>query len=503
MDRPLSDRLYRADQVQALDRRAIDEQGIAGYQLMQRAGHAAFECVRRLAARAPSGGDDPPRILVVCGGGNNGGDGYVVARLARESGHPVDVLSLAPPEKLKGDAFTAMRDWRDGGGVAVDFDNVDFTAYSVIVDALLGTGLQRAVAGRFADAVHAINAAGVPVLAVDIPSGLSADTGQPLGIAVRAAMTATFVGMKRGLLTGAAAEYCGEIVFDRLSLPDTVYQNTTPAAHRLGRRDLAAALPPRRRTSHKGDFGHVLVVGGDRGMAGAVLMAAMAALRTGAGLVSVGTRVDHAAGLSWRQPELMAHGVEQPAALDPLLHKATIVAVGPGLGQGAWARGLWARLLESRLPLVVDADALNLLAADPCRRGRWILTPHPGEAARLLDTDTATVQADRFAAVARLAEQYAACVVLKGAGTLVAAGQTGDISVCDRGHPGMASGGMGDILTGMIAGVAAQCTDLPQAARGAVWLHATAGDKAADNGERGIVATDLLHPLGEILNGNV
>lgn len=257
-------------------------------------------------------------------------------------------------------------------------------------------------------------------------------------------------------------------------------------------------LPARNPAAHKGDFGHVLVFGGDHGMSGALRLAGEAALRTGAGLVSAATRAEHAASISVARPELMSHGIESASALAPLLKRATVLAVGPGLGQEEWGRKLLSSVLQSTLPMVVDADALNLLAIEPSQRDNWILTPHVGEAARLLDVTIEQVQADRVAAAVTLQKKYGGVTVLKGAGTVVV-GVTGDVAVCSEGNPGMASGGMGDVLTGVIAGLLAQGCLLTEAAQQGVCLHAHAADVAAQEGQRGLLASDLFPVLRRLL----
>ncbi|MEJ2686095.1 MAG: NAD(P)H-hydrate dehydratase [Gammaproteobacteria bacterium] len=484
--------LYRAEQVRELDRIAIEEQGIDGYDLMCRAGTAAFAAVRKRWPRAQ-------RLTVLCGPGNNGGDGYVIARLAHEAGLDVAVSHFADPQKLKGAARQAWDSMgragvesRDGAGsLPGDAD--------VVVDAMLGTGLQRAVEGPMGDAIEALNAGRTPVLAVDIPSGLSADTGNPYGRAVRAAVTVTFIGRKRGLYTAAAPDYTGELVFDDLQVPEAVYGRVERDAELLCSAPLGPLRAPRPRTAHKGENGHVLVVGGDQGTVGAVRMAGEAALRVGAGLVSIATRAAHATLLAAVRPELMPHGVESPADLAPLLERATLVAIGPGLGQGTWGRQMFQTVLASGLPLVVDADALNLLAKAPRTLDNWVLTPHPGEAGRLLGGGARDVQADRFAALGRLLARFGGTCVLKGAGTLIG-DANGVVSVCTRGNPGMASGGMGDVLTGTIAGLGAQGLDLPAAARAGVCVHGAAGDRAARAGERGLLASDLIRELRAEVN---
>ncbi|HEY3487581.1 MAG TPA: NAD(P)H-hydrate dehydratase [Gammaproteobacteria bacterium] len=491
----MSTGLYRTAQVRELDRRVLAAQGIAGYELMQRAGRAVYAFVRR---QYPGFCAKPARLLVVCGGGKNGGDGYVAAVLLHQAGYKVDVLPLVPLTELKGDVLTAAQAWRNCCNQPPATLQSNLEVYDLIIDALLGTGLQRPVVGEFAAVINRINQMACPVIAVDVPSGLQADTGQPFPLAIDADHTITFIAPKQGLYTGHAADYCGRIHVHDLDAPVDIYEQCIPSARLLQPEPIIASLPKRRPTAHKGEFGHVLVIGGDIGMQGAAQMAGLAALRSGAGLTTIATRKMHAALLSAQQPELMSYPVEQASTLKPLLGKATVIAVGPGLGQTPWAKKLLAAALAAELPLVVDADGLNLLALKPVARGNWIITPHPGEAARLLNLSTAEVQADRYAAVQQLAQRYAAVAVLKGSGTLIAAPDDPVVRVCDRGHPAMAGGGMGDILTGIIAGLLAQGMDLLSAAEAAVWLHARSGERAAAGGS-GLLATDLLPQLQRLL----
>ncbi|MBK8897851.1 MAG: NAD(P)H-hydrate dehydratase [Candidatus Competibacteraceae bacterium] len=485
--------LYRAAQVRELDRIAIEVRGISGYTLMWRAGEAAFGLLRqRWNAR---------RIAVVCGGGNNGGDGYLVARLAHQHGFDVRVLTLADPEGLHGDAQTAWWNARSTGVSIMPFTAAALNGADLLVDAILGTGLEREVTGPWKAAILAMNAHPADILALDIPSGLHADTGVILGAAVQAAATMTFIGLKQGLFTGQGPACCGEISFSDLEVPSDIYAAIHPASWRYTGRELPHYLPNRSRSAHKGHFGHVLVVGGDLGMAGAARMSAEAAARCGAGLVSVATRGAHAGLQAVARPELMFHGIETPEALSALLDRATVVAIGPGLGRDDWGRGLLRAVLASDKPLVADADALNLLAVEPSFRENWILTPHPGEAARLLKMTPAEVEADRFAAVEDLALRFGGVAVLKGAGSLIASKADGVVVLCASGNPGMASGGMGDVLTGVVAALLAQGLPPFVAARAGVYLHGRAGDLAAQSGgERGLLATDLLPFLRRLVN---
>ncbi len=488
-DLPVS--LYRAAAVRELDRGAI-ACGIPGYTLMTRAGEAAFKVLKRHWPQAS-------RIAVVCGGGNNAGDGYVVARLAHQQGLPVTAWTLSDPRLLRGDAATAFQEAQQAG-VSVRWFNADeLQDASVIVDALVGTGLNGTVSDELRQAIEAINDHPAPVLALDIPSGLHADTGRVLGAAIYAHVTVTFIALKQGLMTGQGRGHSGHLEFAGLDVPEEIYRTVTPSSHRYTGQDLPNLLPPRRRTAHKRDYGHVLVVGGDHGMSGAVRMAAEAAGRSGAGLVSVATRPEHAAWHTVARPEVMFHGVHHLTDLEPLIRRATVVAVGPGLGRSEWSHDCMATVLSSGHRLVVDADGLNLLSEQPRRHADWILTPHPGEAARLLETTVDDIEADRFSAVQAIVERFGGIAVLKGAGTLISDGA--GVWVCDGGNPGMASGGMGDVLTGVIAGLLAQGLTPLDAARAGTYIHAIAGDEAARaGGERGLLATDLLPFIRQFVN---
>lgn len=484
--------MYSAAQVRELDRRAIEQHGIPGYTLMQRAGAACWQEIQR---RWPAA----QRIAVVCGNGNNGGDGYVIARLARAAGRQV-ALHRVGNAPQQGDSVQARADWLAAGGAELPLAPASLEAAEVVVDALFGIGLSRLVDGAARDAIEAMRAAraaGAGLLAVDLPSGLDADTGQVWGAAVQADVTVSFIGRKLGLETGEGPACAGARRFDDLGVPPDTYRDLPALATLLDASDLSRLLPPRSRTAHKGSHGHVLVVGGDSGMSGAALLAGRAALRGGAGLVTVATRAAHAAALTAAQPELMCRGVESAEALRGLMERADVVAVGPGLGQDDWGRSLLAQVLDSRLPLVVDADALNLLAREPAIRHNWILTPHPGEAGRLLGCSTTDVQRDRPAALRDLRRRYGGVAVLKGAGSLVGGER---LQVCPCGNPGMATAGMGDVLTGIIAALLGQGLAPEDAAAAGVLAHALAGDQAARLGERGLLPTDLIAELRRVVN---
>ena len=494
MSNELPDTLYRAQELRALDRAATALFGIPGIVLMERAAAAALAHLRRSWPRAR-------RIAVLCGHGNNGGDGFLLALLAAEAGLEVTLEMVGRPGRLRGDAREAARRCAEAGIEAAE-EAPDLSRFDVVVDAMLGTGLDRQVGAPFAPAIERINRCGRPVLCIDVPSGLHSDTGVRLGAAVQASSTITFIGLKQGLFTGRGPGVAGDIAFDSLAVPEAAYACAVPSARCIRLAQFRDALGSRPRHAHKGDFGHVLVVGGDEGMPGAPRLAAEAAARSGAGRVTVATRAAHAATVSAFRPELMARGVESANALLPLLERADVLAVGPGLGTAQWGRTMLDAALAAGRPMVLDADALNLLDRDEgdLDLDGAVLTPHPGEAARLLGSSVAEVEADRFDAAERIRARSGSVVVLKGAGTLVEDGSE-RVSVCEGGNPGMASGGMGDVLCGVIAALIAQGFSLSLAARAGVWAHAEAADRAARaGGERGMLAGDVIDMLRRVLN---
>lgn len=482
--------LYTSAQMRRIDGAAGATLGLDGPALMRRAADAGFEALCRRWPQAL-------RITVFCGTGKNGGDGYLLARRARQAGRDVSIIALAAPRDA--DAQAAAEAWRSSGGYIHPFvDAHSLPLADVHVDALFGIGLNRPLQGAAVQLVDALNASDVPVLALDVPSGLSADTGAALGTCVHAAATVSFIGWKRGQHTGAGLDACGDCELATLDLPATIFDDERAGACVIDWNRARGRLRPRSRNVHKGLFGHVLAVGGDHGMGGAIRLAGEAALRCGAGLVSIATQPEHLAPLLAARPELMVAAVSGPQELDGALDKATTIALGPGLGQRSWGHALWHRALAVNKPCVLDADALNLLARHPRRfSAPTVLTPHPAEAARLLASDTASVQANRYAAAQAIAERYHAVVVLKGAGTLIAAPGSA-IAVCPWGNPAMASGGMGDVLTGVVAALLAQRLDAWDAACLGAAAHARAGDIAARDGA-GVIASDLFVALRRVL----
>nr|AHN97920.1 carbohydrate kinase [uncultured bacterium lac153] len=486
--------LYDTKAARALDARATAELGGDAFELMRRAGRAAWHCALRHWPQAQ-------RIVVVCGPGNNGGDGYVLARLALEAGRNVRVVRLPEHSPATPSAQRARDEFRQRQGPIEAF--VDkLPPADLIVDALFGIGLARAPEGGAKVLIEAINAQGAPVLSIDVPSGIDADTGAMPGVAVIATRTLEFIVPKPGLHTGPGITVRGRLELAELQMPSQMFDGIDPHSALLLPEALKGVLRPRNRDAHKGDSGRVLCLGGDHGSGGAIMLCAEAALRAGAGLVDVATREEYVGALLARRPEAMVRAVERSEDLAVQLERADVVAAGPGLGQSMWGRVLFGAALGSNKPLVLDADALNLLAArdNVALPPGAILTPHPGEAARLLGVSTTEIQNDRHGAAMRIAEKFNTVVVLKGAGTIVVerGRRTG---VIGAGNPGMAVGGMGDLLTGVIAALRAQGMPAFDAACVGALLHASAGDEAArDGGERGLLPSDLLPRLRRLAN---
>jgi len=464
-------------------------------QLMEKAGLAAAEI-----ARDVSGGTGKP-VLVLAGPGNNGGDAFVLARHLRQWYFKVSVVFAGDESRLSADASRALRAWRAAGGSIVEV-LPKAQDWGLVVDGIFGIGLEREVTGRHAEWIAAINGVGVPILAVDVPSGLHSDTGRVMGCAVRASHTVTFIALKPGLLTLDGPDHCGDIHLRALELDA---QKLRPGrGFLIGHEVLDGVLQPRVRNSHKGDYGSVGIIGGDHGMVGAALLAARAALKLGTGRVYIGTLVRNELLVDAQQPELMIRSADEVLKLGHL----SCLAIGPGLGQMPDAAFYLGVALESPLPLVLDADALNLVAAGTrlaetlrARSAPSLLTPHPAEAARLLGTSIREVQNDRVGAAIRLADTFDSLVVLKGAGSICAAPKE-SWHINTSGNPGMASAGMGDVLTGMIAALLSQGVEPKTALLAGVYLHGAAADRAVADGcgPVGLTASEVIDAARVLLN---
>ncbi|MDX2366873.1 MAG: NAD(P)H-hydrate dehydratase [Colwellia sp.] len=500
---------YSAKQVLQNESLVAQSQQLALYQLMERAGSAVFEALKQHWPNARS-------ILVICGKGNNGGDGFVIARLAHLANVHVTVLLTCDVQSIKGDALLAYQHMVSAGVTEIVtvnlIEQINVFSGDIIVDALFGIGFYGSLATPMQQLVTAINANTANVLSVDIPSGLCATTGFVENtIAVIAKITVTFIVYKQGLLTGQSANFVGELILADLSLGNAFKQQVT--CHHYFQKeyplyDGVSFLTKRLKTSHKGTIGQILAVGGGVGMPGAIRLASEAALRSGAALVAVCCHQDNQALVLNGRPELMlAASNAKELANGSAVDKAKILLLGPGLGQTEWSQSLFDLIVipfingKKNGTIVLDADGLTLLAKTNHFCSRWVLTPHPKEAAKLLGCDTATIEANRFHAVKAIAKKYGGICILKGAGTLISDGHT--VVINSTGNAGMASGGMGDVLSGIVAALILQTENYFVATCLAVYIHGAAGDIIADRqGQRGMLASDLFVPLQRLVNHN-
>lgn len=476
-----------------LERQAADAHGLSLYALMERAGEAVWLIASR---RFPAA----QHWLILCGPGNNGGDGYVIARLALMAGKQVTVLASEDQQALPEEAQQARQAWRAVGDVQ-SIDTAWPTTYDIVIDALLGNGLNRAPSVALAAVIEQVNQSPAPVVAVDVPSGLSAANGAIPGACIQAALTVSLIALRPGLLTGKARDVVGTLQVATLGLHAWLEKRTAPW-QRIDAAQLINWLPARRATSHKGDHGKLLLVGGAAGTAGAIRLAGEAALRSGAGLVRVLTHSSNVAPMLTARPELMVDELGRDR-LDQALAWADIVVVGPGLGQEKEAQQALEQIENTQKPMLWDADALNLLAFRPQKRQNRVITPHPGEAARLLNLKVSDIESDRLHAAQLLARRYGGVVVLKGAGTLIVS-EAGEQAIADVGNAGMASGGMGDVLSGIIGSLMAQGLALFTAASAGCVVHGAAADQLArHHGMRGMLASDLFSEIRQLVNPGI
>lgn len=484
--------IYSTSQIRQIEQLAYTEDKISEFELMKRAGAASYQVLKKRWPEAQN-------IMVFCGNGNNGGDGYVLALLAALDKKHVQIIQLGHHHNLKNPALQAQREC-----FAANINIIPYTEdininTDVIVDAIFGIGLNSKVEDVFAHAINKINSSKIPILSIDIASGLQADTGVVLGVAVKANVTITMLGLKLGLFTGSGAAYSGLIECTYLEISPSLFSSVSCSAEYLSKNIISEYLPHRMKDAHKGHYGHVLIIGGDHGMPGAVHMAAQAAARVGAGLVSVATRAEHVTMINTTQPEIMCHAIHEADDLNKLLDRATVIIIGPGLGRSPWSEQLFKKAVEANKPMVIDADGLYWLGDYHLSNQNWILTPHPGEAAFLLNTTIDAIQSNRLLAATLLQQQFGGVTVLKGSGSIICDNQSLP-AVCPYGNPGMASGGMGDVLSGVIGGLLAQKLAPEIAAKLGVLIHALAGDFAAKEGERGLLATDLMPYLRKLVN---
>ena len=475
---------------------AAKQAGVSMYELMERAGVAVFHSLRSHFSNARN-------LLVLAGKGNNGGDAYVVARLAMQQGMQVTVCEFAEVEQLTKDA-TAARDLLMAKGVVpTAWQEIIVADYDLCIDGLLGTGLSGPVRTPLDGVIQQINFSGIPVLSIDIPSGLDADTGSVCGVAIQASHTMTFVGIKSGLVTGVGRQYTGELHFDDLGI-GYEFQRLAEFRGRVFDFQALRPLPKRDLYSHKGTFGKLVCIGGNVGMPGSIRLTGEAALRSGAGLVKVFCHQDSAMSVMSGRPELMVEHRDEH--LREILSWCTTIVIGPGLGRDEWSmktlKVVLDHALEKHKPIVIDADALNLYAQNRrfiLPKHLAIITPHPAEASRILKCSVKDVEANRYAVAKTLANQYDCVALLKGAGSIVASQD--NFWVCDNGNPGMATAGMGDVLSGVLGALLAQGMGLRLSAVYGMCLHSYAGDLASiEHGERGMLAGDLFPHIRQLIN---
>ncbi|MCH2159890.1 MAG: NAD(P)H-hydrate dehydratase [Oleiphilaceae bacterium] len=505
--------VFSAEQTRELDRIAIQEYGIPGFELMRRAANFSLE---QLLATWPN----TKMVIALCGKGNNAGDAYLVAMLAKLKGLEAQCIHFVAPNTLSGDAKSAYEQCHETEVhiAAYNYDTFRIllekqTSDCIIVDGLFGTGLNRDLDANYADAIELSNTvrrekSNIHTISLDIPSGLSANTGRIFNACIEADLTTTFIANKIGLMTGVGRHYSGQIAFHDLNLIEGIFSEVPSSLHLPKITELLEVLPAREQHTHKGKQGRALLVGGNKGFGGAILIASQACARVGAGLTSVITHEDYLNSVILHQPEVMAH-TYNPIESNTLFEMADVIAIGPGLGKDEWAERLLKRTLNENCFKVLDADALNILAENPILieslDTNTLITPHPGEAARLLDCSTTDIEEDRIKAIKALRAKLNCHVTLKGSGTLITHPNTDLITVCRYGNPGMAAGGMGDALTGIAAALIAQTyqnqSSINDVIELAVCLHSHAADEeAAAHGERGLLASDLADRARHILN---
>ncbi len=503
--------LFSAEQTREIDRIAIEKlYGGDGYQLMKKAGRSLFNFVHRTYP-------NKSHWIVLCGRGNNGGDGYVAARLANAQGIEVTVVQLGSVDdltlSLQGEALAAYQDLSMTPVPVLSFSEFQSTyeenasqAGFVVIDAMLGTGLKGQVRAEYHQAIEWVNQSDLPVVAVDVPSGLCADTGTPLGEAVKAAHTLTFIGINSGLCTAKAKAYTGLLHFDELGIPQAIRQEVKSYTHLLSPRVIETHRFKRLPTDHKGDSGRALFIGGSDGTSGAALLACEAALRSGIGLLSAMVGENAVLPMLGRLPEVMVRAFEDSPCdqFQALSNQSDAIAIGPGLGVNERSKMLLELTLKRRKPTVLDADALNIIALNPelwrnYGHADCVMTPHPLEAARLLQSTVDQIEADRFQATQQLVEAFKCCVLLKGSGTLISKKQNNQY-VCYLGNESMATGGMGDVLSGLVLSFLAKSKDTLESTKLAALVHSLSAERASEKGIIGCLPTDLMKEIRLVIN---
>ena len=500
-------KLYTARETRKIDNLAIKQKNISGYSLMQMAAEFSLDIILREL-------NPVEELIIFCSKGKNSGDGFLLGAYAKEFGLKVTVVMSNSPKDLKGVTRKAFHEMKESNVKVISsksLKNHRISKNAVLVDALLGTGLKGSLRKNIKDSILVLNQLGmkIPVVSLDIPSGVNPDTGNAEDAYVLADITTSFVAKKRGCFTSHGKKASGEVFYSDLDIPKKLFSEVPSTSSIINYENSMRRVIYREEDVHKGNFGHVVVVGGDRGFGGAGILCSKAAVYSGSGLTSLVTRPEHVSASLVSCPEVMVKGVNSGQDLEEHLLKPDVIAIGPGLGQTAWSEQMVQRVFweaEKRdVPVIMDADALNLLTQLKLSSKlpkNLILTPHPGEAARLLNTNVSNVESDRFGSAAKLQKKFNATVVLKGSGSIVCYKGNGGQKwgLCNSGNPGMATGGMGDVLTGIIAGILAQGLSLKDAAEAGVDLHSKAADLASlETGEVGLTPSDVISELRSLL----
>lgn len=474
-------RLYKQQQIKSIDALTAQHLGLTSFELMQVAGKSIFSYVQF-----------EKNILIITGAGNNAGDGFIIAQLALNNRIKVKVWSLVNELELPRDSQKAAAIFKKAGG-EITYEKPQ-NNFDCIIDSIFGTGLNRLVQGVFADAIEWINQQKSKVVSVDIPSGIDTNTGSILGSAVKASQTITLICHKPGLYTNEGKEHCGNLYYAGLNTENMSLKDIKCETYLLDRSLLASKKFNRPQNSHKGSFGQVLIVGGHDGMLGALILSGQAALRSGCGVVEVVSNNEQAVLISLQQPELITANSIKTARF---FNSTNVIAIGPGLGLSQQSKEALKHCLASRKTMVIDADALTIIANKYTFNGKVILTPHPKEAATLLNTSISQIQQDRVSSAIAISKKYHAVVILKGSGTIVAS-PNGDTYICPFGYSGMATAGMGDVLTGIVSSLLAQGFTITDAAITAVTWHAV----AAENANKGLslIASDVIEKLAQSLS---
>ena len=494
--------LYTTSEAKKIDGLAIKEKSVTSYSLMEKASKFSYKAIK---SRWP----EIENMIVFCGKGNNAGDGYLLASIAQEYGMKVIIVQAESAQKMSLAATKALNLSKSLKVKIISLKELKKLKITknktIIIDALLGIGINGPVKEKMHLAIKKINSLGKnnPVVSLDMPSGICADTGNILGIAVEADLTLSFIGLKRGLYTSEERSCSGEILLDHLDVKSKIRSRIKSNSFLINSEKSLSKLINRRINSHKGDYGHVLIIGGDKGFGGAAILAAKCAAMSGSGLVSLATRTEHVTASLNTCPEVMVKGVDSGQDLESYLNSPNVIVLGPGLGTNAWAEQMMQQTFiackKRNLPLVMDADALNIMTSLKLKvmtPHKLVITPHPGEAARLLKKNVLEIEKDRFKSAKQLSQKFNSVTVLKGSGTIVCSNNKLRFGVCESGNPGMASGGMGDILSGLIGSFIAQGLNLIEATETAVELHSASADIASlDLGELGLLASDVINTI--------